>query len=328
MRATLSASRQFACAGAIVLAGAGASCASAIQRLESAGGEPVLAELWREPTDLATRDLFHGAGGRPLVPSQGPYELIEIDKSGASPGYDVRDSRGRTWSVKLGVEAQPEVVTSRILWAIGFHQDPVYFVTDWRFQPGTDAPTPAARFRLERESRDVVGDWSWRQNPFVGTLPFSALIVTNVLLNNWDWKTNNNKIYAVLDSGEGVRREYVVRDLGAALGGTRTYPVWLQWTRMRGVRQGTKNDLAAFESQGFIASVKGERVSFDYRGIHGDLLDTVTTKDVIWTCRLLGRVSDAQWDDAFRAGGYPSAERVRFIAHIKRKIAEGLALAE
>jgi hypothetical protein len=306
--------------------GVATSCAAAIQRLDTATGEPVLAELWREPVNLGQRDLFLGPGGRALVPSEGPYELIKTDKTGASPGYDVRDSRGRTWSVKLGIEAQPEVVTSRILWAIGFHQEPLYYVEDWRFQPGTAAPTPAARFRLERESKDVIGDWSWRQNPFVGTLPFSALVVTNVLLNNWDWKTNNNKIYAAQEPGGQVRREYVVRDLGAALGGTRTYPVWLQWTRVRGVLQGTKNDIDDFESHGFIKRVDGERISFEYRGIHGDLLRTIGTKDVVWTCKLLARLSDAQWDDAFRAGGYTGAERARYIAHIKRKIGEGLAL--
>jgi hypothetical protein len=301
------------------------SCASAIRRVQAADGEAPLSQLWREPANLASRDLYYGVGGAALRPSEGPFELLEEDNTGASPGYDVRDARGRTWSVKLGIEAQPEVVMSRILWAIGFHQDPLHYLTDWRFDARTSAPTPPARFRLERETRDVVGDWSWRENPFVGTRPYQGLLVANLLLNNWDWKTNNNKIYAIVES-ERTGREYVVRDLGAALGGTDTYPVWLQWTRARGILQGTKNDLEDFEKQRFIRKVDGDRVFFHYQGIHGDLLDTITVADVIWTCEWLSRLSDRQWDDAFRAGGYARDVRIRYVDHIKRKIAEGLAL--
>lgn len=303
-------------------------CASTIRRVENPALVSSVSQLWREPANIRERNLFYGTGGQAALPPEGPYKLIKEDRTGASPGYDVRDSRGRNWSVKMGEEAQVEVVMSRVLWALGYYQDPLYYVSNWRFEAGTDAVTPPARFRLERESRDVAGDWSWRQNPFIGTRAFSGLIVTNVLMNNWDWKTNNNKIYAVREEGGTLRREYVVRDLGAALGGTRTYPVWLQWSRARGVLQGTKNNLEDFERQGFVKGVRGERVRFDYRGIHGDLLESITPADVVWTCQLLGRLSDAQWDDAFRAADFAQPIRARYIAQIKKKIQEGLALAD
>jgi hypothetical protein len=303
-------------------------CTSAIQKVQTPNIQDSLGQIWRAPTDLTERDLFYGAGGRALAPGRGPYALISIDKTGASPGYDVKDNAGRTWSLKLGEEAQPEIVTSRVLWALGFHQDPIYYVSEWSFSGSTKAPTPPARFRLERESRDVIADWSWRQNPFIGTRPYSALIVANILLNNWDWKTNNNKIYAVRDPAGNVRREYVVRDLGAALGSTTTYPRWLQWTHMRAVLQGTKNDLRGFERQPFIKHVDGDRVTFHYKGIHQDLLRFVKTDDVVWTCQQLARVTDKQWNDAFRAAGYSTETSARYVAHIKSKIAEGVALAD
>jgi hypothetical protein len=63
-----------------------------------------------------------------------------------------------------------------------------------------------------------------------------------------------------------------------------------------------------------------------YRGIHGNLLDTLTADDIVWTCGLLARLSDRQWRDAFRAGGYDDAVRERYIAKLKSKIGEGLAL--
>lgn len=62
-------------------------------------------------------------------------------------------------------------------------------------------------------------------------------------------------------------------------------------------------------------------------GIHHGLVDTLTVNDVVWTCRLMARISDRQWRDAFRAAGYADTEQQRFITKLKSKIDEGLALA-
>ena len=295
----------------------------------SSGAPADIAQLWVEPLDLEKRDLFHGAGGAALAPDpSAPYELVAIDDSGYSPGYDVRDKRGADWSVKLGIEAQPEVVASRVLWAIGYHQPPTYLLKDWTLA-GKQAERPGvARFR--RESHKVVADWSWYENPFVSTQPFKGLLVANLILNNWDWKTSNNKVYDVYDVAARAgapRRVFVVRDLGAALGKT-SYPQFLKWMPMRGMGQGSRNDVDGFEEQGLIKKVEGQRVTFDYRGIHNGLVETLTVGDVVWTCRLMARLSDRQWRDAFRAAGYTGEEQRRFIAKVKSKINEGLALTE
>jgi hypothetical protein len=42
----------------------------------------------------------------------------------------------------------------------------------------------------------------------------------------------------------------------------------------------------------------------------------------------MARLSDEQWDDAFRAAGYDDAQRTRYIAKIKTKVAQGLAVGE
>ena len=100
--------------------------------------------------------------------------------------------------------------------------------------------------------------------------------------NNWDWKTSNNKIYEI-KTHEGVsRRVYVVRDLGASLGKT-TFPRLLSATPLRGLGQGTRNDIDGFEKQGFVRKVEGQRVTFDYHGIYQPLVGTLTLNDVIWT---------------------------------------------
>jgi hypothetical protein len=40
----------------------------------------------------------------------------------------------------------------------------------------------------------------------------------------------------------------------------------------------------------------------------------------------MSRLSDEQWNAAFGAGGYPPDQAARYIAKLKSKIAEGLAL--
>jgi hypothetical protein len=283
-----------------------------------------LAELWEEPVDLEKRDLLHGVGGQALAPRATTFSFVARDAGGYSPGFDVRDDSGREWSVKLGIEAQPEVASSRILWAIGFQQPPVYYVSRWTMTGAEAGEHGSARFRPDLPDLQVVGDWSWRANPFVGSQPFRGLIVANIMINNWDWKTSNNKIYAA--SGLDERRWFVVRDLGASLGKT-SYPVLLQWLKLRGLGQGSRNDLPGFEDQGFIKRVdENGKVTFDYRGIHGDLLDEVTVADVRWTCALLARLSERQWQDAFAAAGYTPEQGARYTRKLREKIAQGLAL--
>lgn len=283
--------------------------------------------LWVEP-DIATRDLFHGPGGPQLAPSlEHEYEFLKADRSGYSSGYQVRGPDGTKWSVKLGDEAQTEIAASRILWAIGYHQPPTYYLPRWIITGKENGSRGAARFRPELSAWNPISEWSWYENEFVDTRPFKGLLVANLVLNSWDWKTTNNKVYEVIQAQpDSPARLYIVRDLGASLGKT-TFPALLKWTGLRGFGQGTRNDLEGFESQGFVKRARGERIEFDYSGIHQRLVDTITIADVVWTCRLMAQLSDQQWNDAFRAAGYAEEWRERYVAKLKAKIAEGIALA-
>jgi hypothetical protein len=282
-----------------------------------------LEELWQAPNDITARDLFHGPGGEKLAPKEdAPFTWVATDTSGYSGGFDVRDQDGREWSVKLGPEAQTEVVASRILWAIGYHQPPTYYVKSWQLSGGPGGQQPEARFRTDFEGAEVGGDWSWKENPFVSTQPFRGLVVANILLNSWDWKTSNNKLYVTRD---GTRR-FVVRDLGASLGKTSSSK--LLWTiPMRGLGQGTRNDILGFESQGFIKQVGENEVEFDFETIYGSVVELVRPADVKWAVDLLSQLTDQQWDDAFRAADYSPEVRARYIKKIKAKIAEGRAVS-
>ena len=311
------------CAAAVA-AVAVAACARPVRAVQLTPAQPaVVAELWQAPVD--PRDLFHGPGGQELAPRGPAFTFVAEDTTGWSPGFDVRDDSGLEWSVKTGPEAQTEVVTSRILWAIGFHQPPTYYLDRWSLKGGRTGAQEPGRFRPDLPGRTVVGDWPWHENPFVGTPEYGGLIVANLLLANWDWKTSNNKIYRLDTPVNGVTRWFVVRDLGASLGRF-TYPTALRWFRMRGFGQGTRNDLPGFERQKFIERIDGDSVEFSYKGIYRDVVATVTPQHVRWACERLERLSDGQWSDAFRAGGYTADQAARYTTRIKEKIAQGLQL--
>jgi len=286
--------------------------------LTGAGGPPTVAgpvsvdELWQDPGDITTRDLRWGPGGPTVVPSaDADYEFKAIDAVGYSAGYDVVDPQGREWDVKTGDEAQTEVVASRLLWAVGFHQPVVHYLPDWKLKNGP-VPVPfAGRFRLASD-HDSDGDWSWTDNPFKGSRELKGLIVANLLINNWDLKPSNNKILAV-DSRSGPQRWFVVQDIGASFGKT-SWPV------------GNRNSVADYESQDFIVGVQNGRVQFDYQARHKDLLEDITPGDVVWISRLFARITDAQLADAFRAAAMPDDVSERYIRKLKAKIEEGLNL--
>jgi hypothetical protein len=264
-----------------------------------------------DPGDIAARDVFHGKGGASLVPpADAPFTQIGVDNSGYSAGYVVTDGLGRTWDVKIGKEAQPEVVSSRVLWAIGYHQPVVHFVADWRIAKRTDPP-PTGRFRLQSDHKND-GDWSWTDNPFVGTRELKGLIVANLVLNNWDLKASQNRVYRVQDEGTPGRL-YVIQDLGASLGRT-SWPT------------GNRNDVDGFESQQLIEEVENGVVKFDYHARHRELLEDITPADIVWVCGLLDQITDRQWSDIFRAATVDPSVSDRYRTALKSKIREGLAL--
>ena len=278
--------------------------------------QELLAELWVEPAP--GRDLFLGVGGQRLAPDlQTLFRIIEVDDRGFSRGYTVVDSRERLWNAKLPPEAFSEVTASRILWGVGYHQPPVYLVQQWSADAGSGpAPQLPARFREKKpdlEGLDAHGSWSYYRNPFVGTRALAGLLVLQVMLGNSDLKDSNNEVYRLSRPVDGASQWYVARDLGQTFGRT-------------GVINPPRSDLGAFDSTPFIMGVTYGKVRFDYRGRHRELLRNITPGDVRWICELLNRLTAAQWQDAFRAGGYDPALAARFIHRMKQKIAEGLAL--
>ena len=221
------------------------------------------------------------------------------------------------WSAKIGPEAQTEVVVSRLLWALGYHQPPIYYLPSWRLDVGDREPRveSEARFRPKLENLERLDEyWHWADNPFSGTRPLKGLLVVLLMLNSSDLKDDNNSIYELKEAWDGASRWFVVRDVGAALGETgKLFP--------------RRNWLEGFEKHGFIKSVGEGTIEFDYDGRHEELLAMIEPADVVWAAEQLQRLTDRQWRDAFRAGNYAEPVTERYIRRIRQKVADGLALA-
>jgi|SRR5882672_5814809 len=306
----------------LVIAMYSPGCAPKVQPTMPPWDAP-LAEFWQRPNDLASRDLFYGQWGKERAPDPDAiYTFVERKQHGTNPGVTVVDPLGREWHVKQpphndqGAEGPIEVTLSRVLSAVGYHQPPVYFVPSLSMADanGRTHAEPGGRFRLTEKSLKHAGTWSWQQNPFVGTRPYQGLLVMLMMFDNSDLKNENNALYDV-KNGDGVQRWYVVRDLGTALGGTGRIPP-------------QRGDLDIFEREPFITGVKDGFVEFNYHGWHQELVKRISPMDVAWASEWLGQLSDQQWSDAFRAGGYAPAVADRFIGRLRQKIAEGRRLGE
>ncbi len=272
--------------------------------------------LWQEPSDLERLDVFAGPGDVAAPPADATFEFQSLKTSGFSPGYDVKDASGQVWSVKLGPEAQTEVVASRLLWALGYHQPSVYYVPRWDLQGGPmPGPQGGGRFRPKGRGLETDGNWAWQRNPFVGTQPYRGLIVLMLLLNSTDLSNENNVVYKFQTPEDQKVRLFVVKDLGATFGET-------------GVYRPRRNYLEGFEREPFLVKDVNGRVKFGYLGLHRELLKQVTAADVRWICGLLDRLSRDQLRDAFRAGGYSQDVTERYVAALDARVHSGMALPD
>jgi hypothetical protein len=281
-----------------------------------------MSELWERPADLASRDLYHGRWGAAHAPDPSvTYTFVAPKLTGTNPGMTVRDPQGRKWSVKQrdagrGAEGPAEVTLARVLEAVGYHQPPVYFLHGFKVKGGGGPlrVEGGGRFRLHLRELDSQGDWSWQENPFVGSAPYQGLLAILLMFNSSDLKNSNNTRYRYRPAGDDPRTWYVVRDLGMALGNT-------------GKLDPRRSDIAVFERTRFTLGVDDGFVRFAYRGRHQELVRRrLTPSDVAWASELLGGLSDAQWRDAFRAGGFSTGESQRYIRVLKNRIREGRAL--
>jgi hypothetical protein len=233
--------------------------------------------------------------------------------------------------VKLGDEAKAETAATRLLWAVGYFTDVNYYLPRLKvaglpkLSRGQKYVSPGGvvhQARLERDFKKV-DDWSWFDNPFVGTRQFNGLRVMMALVNNWDLKDTNNAIYNV----RGRELRYLVGDLGATFGKTGG-----DWSRSKG-------DVGGYFESEFIDEIEpGEidlvlksrppilyAVAIPYyieRTRMEKIADDIPLAHARWIGQLLAQLSDRQIRDAFRGAGYAAHEVDAYARKVRERIAQ------
>jgi len=251
-------------------------------------GTPV---MWERPSDISSRDLFLGPGGAGMRPDLRRITFIKEEKGGYSKKYRVRDASGREWVAKIGKEAQSETSAIRLLWGLGYATEVNYLVPRVTI-PGKGTFTNV-RFEARPQQWDRVGEWKWKQNPFVGTPEYQGLKIMMAMINNWDLKDSNN---VIINDGHGELR-YIISDLGATFGHASTTPLFWRFTRSR-------NKPENFAKAKFFEKVKGDRVVLHFGGKNRGLMKDISVRDAQWLSSWLAQLSDQQLGDAFRAANY------------------------
>jgi hypothetical protein len=274
-------------------------------------GTPV---LWTEPTDIATRNLLIGAGGEEMRPDIRELTFIEQKEGGYSTKYRIRDASGNEWIAKVGREAQPDTVANRLLWAIGYETEICYLYPHLTIA----GKGMLDNVRLEARPKDVkrIGNWKWEDNPFKGRPEFQGLKIMMVMINNWDMKDDNNEILASKPAETSSTLRYIISDLGGSFGKT------------GGIISRSRNKPSDYVKATFIEKVTGDDIDFKYSGKNKKLFENLTVADARWLSNLLGKLSDEQIKDAFRAANYKPEEVELLTSAFKDRIAELAGVAK
>lgn len=297
--------------------------------------------LWEDPGQVGAKDLLSGRGGTDHQP-KAPFTFLSEDHNGTNPKFDVRDADGKKWRVKLGTEARPEVVASRLLWAVGYFTNEDYLlpsatVANLKMRRGRDLihgdQITDARFERKPGGDKKIGDWRWKDNPFKNTKELNGLRVMMAVMNNWDLKDVNNAVY---QDDKHDRQIFLVSDIGATFASNNEH-----------IHHDTdKGNLASYEHSKFITKKTDKDVSFGTPMLPVGLLregpvllgetvrrsaidwigKEIPVQDARWIGGLLGQLSHKQLEDAFRAGNFPDDEREAFVSIVESRIAELKAL--
>jgi hypothetical protein len=301
------------------------------------------ASLWRDPGNISAKDLFYGEGGKDAQPVA-PFKFVSEDMNGTNPKFDVKDATGKKWRVKLAEEARPEVVASRLLWAVGYYVNDDYLlhvatIQGLDIKRGTNLVHNGqqvidARFERKADNNTKIAIWEWKTNPFRDTREFNGLRVMMAVLNNWDLKDANNAVYTDKKTG---RQTFLVSDIGATFatnslqasrakdkGNVDSYVAskFITGTTPTTVDFGTPSAPTGLllKSAGVLAANYIQRRGYDWIG------QDIPREDARWIGSMLGQLSHEQLVDAFRAGNFPPESIDQYVSVLESRIAQLKAL--
>ena len=227
---------------------------------------------------------------------------------------------------------------ARLLSAMGFTAQPAYLVRSGvitgvhglkRAKPfiGKQGQFAYARFKLH-ESKKVTRvegvDWSWIDNPFVGTHELNGLKIVMMMLSNWDAKDSrdgkgsNTAVYSKASPGGDLLLNSF-DDWGATLGKWGGFFSRDKWNP-DGFREQTRS---------FASSTDGNSIRWGYRGKHGkDLTSGIRIEYVRWLLTYLSSFTDEELRAGLQASGATGAEIDAYAQSIRGRIFQLQRLCE
>jgi len=269
--------------------------------------------MWEE-VNVRGRDLFHGPGGREMMPDLSRIKFIRKESGGANTKYRIEDGSGRIWIAKLGREARPETAAVRMLWGLGYKTEVNYLV------PVITIPGKGTHRNVRLEARpknvDREGVWKWTRNPFLGTPELQGLKIMQIFMTNWDVLDKQNEILKV-DGRSGPEFHYIISDLGRTFGkyGNNNLPIIYRFGRRTGAP-------GPYSKASFIKGYEKGRIQWGIKGKNRGIYKDVTLEDARWLLARLQQLSDRQIDDAFRAANYSPSDVSIYRKAVKRRISE------
>lgn len=285
--------------------------------------------LWRDPGPVEQLDFASGPGGPEMVPKP-PFQFIKEDLTGTQPKVQVTDANGRKWVVKFGMKVHAEPFAGRIAWACGYFVEPIHFVASGKIlgvkhlkraakDIREDGTFEGARFQVRDPQYEFskTYNWSWHNNPFIGTRQLQGLKILLMLTSNWD-----NKDATMQDAGPNtgifVEKQagtttyiYSFYDWGGTMGRWGLWPLFRVW------------DCKAYAEQtkSFVTGVDGDEIRFGYFGRDvEDLRRGVRVTDAAWLMQYLGRITDQQLRTGLIASGATETEVECFRSSIRERI--------
>jgi hypothetical protein len=285
--------------------------------------------LWRDPGNIASKDLFWGPGSAASAP-KAPFTFLEEDSSGTKPKIRVRDARNAQWNVKFrvddpqGDEVQAEVAASRIVWALGYFAEEAYFLPEGRIRGITTLRRTSRYLRPDGEFREARFEkrppsirrsdttWSFAANPFLNTKELSGLKLLMALLSNWDNHDSNNKIFTISRAGGAPQEWFVVADWGSSFG---------RLGRPGYFSNRSRWNLKDYQQQRFIDGRRNGDLLLHYEGAVRSI-ETVPLDHARWFSALASQLRLEQLRRAFEAAGAAPEERKGFSERLIEKIHE------